>query len=86
MTESGNNDVLVADILAHTAKHYVVIDIGGMNRNILLVYPFLHPLIRVCLYVLAGFCLPCLLDSDNLSLPEYLNVHIEQVTVCNIVY
>lgn len=33
VTESGNNDALVADILAHTAKHYVVIDIGGMTRN-----------------------------------------------------
>jgi len=36
-TESGNNDALVADILAHTAKHYVVLDIGGITRNICLV-------------------------------------------------
>ena len=29
VTESGNSDALVADILGHTAKHYVVVDIGG---------------------------------------------------------
>lgn len=29
VAESGSNGALVADILAHTAKHYVVIDIGG---------------------------------------------------------
>ena len=30
VTESGNSVALVGDILVHTAKHYVVVDIGGI--------------------------------------------------------
>ena len=45
VTESGNSDALVADILAHTAKHYVVVDIGGTVPEIfsLLIHFPMHP-------------------------------------------
>ena len=78
LTENGNNDALVADILAHTAKHYVVIDIGGITRNIcLVILPSLY--LSVCpsaslsnsllIFVrfsmfLFGSTLPCIFVSD----------------------
>ena len=60
MTERETSDALVADTLAHTDTHYMVIDIGGKPNNL---YLIIHAS-GLCLSVDSCF-LACLLREKH---------------------